>query len=126
MIFGKLIWLKMVIWKERQHDDDDAQAARNAGCIAALRGDGLLKFFRAASMISHARLLEYILRMWNSKQQYFEVGPHIVTVEVEDIYFLTGLSRRGAPISLIGSQGGDVTTQELIARHLISWYQKFR
>ena len=45
------------------------------------------------------------------------MGAHILTVEVEDIYFLTGLSRRGAPISLIGSCGGDITTRELIDRH---------
>ena len=38
-------------------------------------------------------------------------------VEVEYIYFFTGLSRRGAPISLTGSHGGDITTQELIDRH---------
>ena len=93
MIFGRFIWSKMVIWKEIQHDDDDSLATRNAGCIASLRGYGLLKFFRTTSMISHARLLEYILQMWNQEQQYFEVGPHIVTMEVEDIYFLTGLSR---------------------------------
>ena len=49
----------------------------------------------------------------------FEVGAHILTVEVEDIYFLTGLSRRGAPISLTGSRGGDITTQELIDRQCI-------
>ena len=83
----------MVTWKERQHDDDDSRAARDVGYIAALRGCGLLKFFYAASMISHACLLEYILQMWNLEQQYFEVGPHIVTMEVEDTYFLTGLSR---------------------------------
>ena len=83
----------MVNWKERQHDDDDALAVRDADCIASLRDSGLLKFFCAPSMLSHARLLEYILRMWNPEHQYFEVGPHIVTVEVEDIYFLTGMSR---------------------------------
>ena len=40
-------------------------------------------------------------------------------VEVEDIYFLTGLLRRGAPILLTGSRGGDITTQELIEGHCI-------
>ena len=55
--------------------------------------------------------------MWNLEQQYFEVGPHFVTVEVEDIYFMIGMSRVGAPISLTGSQGGDITTQELIVHH---------
>ena len=38
----------------------------------------------------------------------------MLTVEVQDIYLLTGLSRQGAPISLTGSHGGDVTSQELI------------
>ena len=57
--------------------------------------------------------------MWNLEQQYFKVGAHILTVEVEDIYFLNGLSRRGAPISLTGSHGGDITTQELIDRYCI-------
>ena len=57
--------------------------------------------------------------MWNPKQQYFEVGAHILIVEVEDIYFLTSLSRWGAPISLTSSHGGDITTQELIDSHCI-------
>ena len=43
----------------------------------------------------------------------------MLTIEVEDIYYLTILLRRGAPISLTGSRGGDVTTQELIDRHCL-------
>ena len=78
---------------------------------------GILKFFRTPSMVSHERLLEHILRMWNLEQQYFEVGAHILTVEVEEIYFLTGLSIWGSPISLTGYRGGDITTRELIDRH---------
>ena len=104
----------MVIWKERTHDNENAFAERNVGCISALRDCGLLNFFRIPSMVSHEWLLEHILQMWNPEQQYFKVGSDILTVEVEDIYFLTGLSRRGAPISLIGSHGGDITTRELI------------
>ena len=55
-------------------------------------------------------LLEYIVRTWNLEQQYFEVGAHVLTLEVEDIYFLKGLSRHGAPISLTGPHGGEITT----------------
>ena len=58
----------MVIWKERQHDNDDAFAEQNAGCIAALRDYGLLKFFHTPRMVSHERLLEHILHMWNPEQ----------------------------------------------------------
>ena len=47
------------------------------------------------------------------------MGAHILTVEVEDIYFLTGLLRQSAPISLTGSCGGDITTRELIDRHCV-------
>ena len=82
----------MVIWKERQHDNDDSFAERNAGCIFTLQDYGLLKFFWTPNMVSHERFLEHILRMWNSEQQHFEVGAHNLTVEVEDIYFLTRLS----------------------------------
>ena len=109
----------MVIWKERMHDNENAATERNVGCITALRDCGLLKFFWVPSMVSHERLLEHILRMWNLEQQYFKVGAHILIVEVEDIYFLTGLSRQGAPISLTGSCGGDITTRELIDRHYV-------
>ena len=111
----------MLIWKERQHDNDDSFAERNAGCIATLRDCGLLKFFQTPSLVSHDRLLEHILRMWNPKKQHFEVGFHILIVEVEDIYFLTGLLTWGAPISLTGSCRGDITTQELINCHCIPW-----
>ena len=107
----------VIIWKERTHHNEDAFAERNVGCIAALRNCGLQKFFRTPRMVSRERLLEHILQMWNPEQQYFEVGAHILTVEVEDIYFLTGLSIWGAPISLTGSCGGDITTRELIDHH---------
>ena len=109
----------MVIWKERTHDNDDSFSERNAGCIATLWDCGFLKFFQTPSMVLHERLLEHILQICNLEQQYFEVGAHILTVEVEDIYFLTDLSRRGAPISLTGSRAGEITTRELIDWHCV-------
>ena len=93
----------MVVWKERQHKDDDTRAEVDGASIAALWACRFLKLFQAPSMVSHVKLLEYILRIWNPVQQNFEVGTHILTMEVEDIYFLTELSRCGVPISLTGS-----------------------
>ena len=55
----------MVIWKERTHDDEDAAAERNLVCISVLQNHGFLKFFWTPSMVSHERLLEHILTMWN-------------------------------------------------------------
>ena len=58
----------MVVWKERQHEDDDFRAGADVGSIDSLRGHGLLKFFHVLSMRSHVRLLEYILTMWNPQK----------------------------------------------------------
>ena len=92
LFLAGLLDRKMVIWKERKHDEDDSTAARDAGCLGSLWGCVLLKFFQTPIMISHSRLLEYILQMWNPEQQYFKVGPHVLNIEVEDIYFLTRFS----------------------------------
>ena len=58
-------------------------------------------------------LLDHLIRMWDTKQWYFQAGTHIITLDVEDIYFLTILLRRGPPISLSGPKGCDVTTKSL-------------
>ena len=93
-MFSQGTLLKMVMWKEHEHEIDDIRGENDQGTINALHECGLLKFFKVPSMRAQLRLLEYILRMWNPEQQYFEVGDHdILTLEVEDIYFLTGLSR---------------------------------
>jgi hypothetical protein len=62
----------------------------------ALRECGLLKFFKVQEMRAQLRLLEYLVHMWDVNEQYFHVGVHTLTLEIDDIYFLTGLSRRGS------------------------------
>ena len=100
----------MVVWKERQHEDDDAKSEDDAASIASLQGHGLLNFFYFPNMRSQVRLMEYMLRMWNPEKIYFEVGTHLLIVEVEEIYFLTGLSKRVEHISQIGPRGWDLPT----------------
>ena len=55
----------MVIWKEREHEIPDTQAANDPPTIEALRNYGLLKYFRVLSMKEHIWLLEYIINMWD-------------------------------------------------------------
>ena len=100
----------MVIWKETEHDIDEIRAGNDVGTVVSLCGYGLLKLFNIPNMRSRVKLLEYILRIWNLEQLYFEVGAHIMTMEVEDIYFLNYLTRRGEPILLTGPRGGEITT----------------
>jgi hypothetical protein len=55
--------------------------------------------------------------MWDAKKQVFHVGVHVLSLDIEDIYFLMGLSRRGAHVTLIGGRGGGLPMSEYIHRH---------
>jgi hypothetical protein len=44
-------------------------------------------------------LLEHIISLWDVAEQGFWIGTHLLTIELEDVYFLTGLSKRGVPIA---------------------------
>jgi hypothetical protein len=80
-------------WREREHKDDNANTKNHPLTIAALRNCGLLKYFRIPGMRAQVRLLEYLVWMWDPNQQVFNVGAHTLMIDIEDIYFLTGLSR---------------------------------
>ena len=66
---------------------------------------------------AHIRVLEYIINMWDPDQEHFVVGVHIFPIEIEDIYFLTGLSMRGSQEVLSGARGGDGSLDDIIDRH---------
>ena len=68
-------------------------------------------------MKAHVRLLEYIIDMWDPDQDHFVVGVHILPIEIEDIYFLTGLSMRESPIVLSGARKGEGSFDDIIDRH---------
>ena len=53
-------------------------------------------------MRAQRRLLEYMVHMWDSGQQVFHVGVHVLSLDIKDIYFLTELSRRAARMNLTG------------------------
>jgi hypothetical protein len=99
-------------WREREHEDDNAAAENHPPTIAALRDCGLLKYFRIPGMRAQVHLLEHLVWMWDPDQQVFNVGAHTLTIDIEDIYFLTGLSRRGSYVSLTGSRRGGMKMSE--------------
>jgi hypothetical protein len=93
-------------WREREHEEDNAMAENHPPTIAALRDCGILKYFHIPGMRAQVKLLEYLVRMWDPDQQVFHVGAHTLSLDIEDIYFLTGLSQHGYYVSLTGSRGG--------------------
>ena len=90
----------MVIWKEMEHEVLDAQAVNDPNTIEALLNCELLKYFWIPGIKAHVQMLEYIINMWDPDQDHFVVGVHILPIEIEDIYFLIGLSMRGSPMVL--------------------------
>ena len=52
--------------------------------------------------------------MWDPYQDHFVVGVHILPIEIEDIYFLTGLSMRGSPVILSRAQGEEGSLDDII------------
>ena len=52
--------------------------------------------------------------MWDSDQEHFVVGVHILPIEIEDIYFITGLPMRGIPVVLSGARGGEGSLDDII------------
>jgi hypothetical protein len=85
--------MKMVLeWPKREHEEDNSIAGNHPPTIAALRNCGLLKYFRIPGMRAQIRLLEYLVHMWDPDQQVFHVGFHTLSLDIEDMYFLTRLS----------------------------------
>jgi hypothetical protein len=70
-------------------------------------------------MRAQVRLLEYLVHMWDPDQQVFHVGVHTLSLDIEDIYFLTRLSRHGHYVSLTGSKGGGMPTSEYCRIHCV-------
>jgi hypothetical protein len=68
-------------------------------------------------MRAQLRLLEYLFHMWDIDQQVFHVGAHILEIDIEDIYFLTRLSHRGARVTLTGSRGGGNPMSHYVSAH---------
>jgi hypothetical protein len=70
-------------------------------------------------MRAQFQLLEHLVRMWDPDQQVFNVGAHTLTIDIEDIYFLIGLSRRGSHVSLSGSRRGGLKMSEYCREYYV-------
>jgi hypothetical protein len=62
--------------------------------------------------------------MWDVNEQSFCVGVHTLTLDIEDIYFLMGLSRCGSQVSLIGSKGGEEPMDYYVSHHCMTGTKK--
>ena len=83
-------------------------ALNDPGTVEALKKCEILKYFKLLGMRQQIELLQFLVHAWNLTNQTFHIRDIMVPIIIDDIYFLTRLLRRGAPISISRfSHGGE-------------------
>jgi hypothetical protein len=114
-------------WREREHEEVDAAVDRDPVAQAALKRCGLYKFWALKGMRAQVRLLEMLVGYWDPDSESFILDGQPLRIEVEDIYFLTGLSRRGEVVNLKSREvGSGMNIEEYIEAHCVAglpWWE---
>ena len=82
-------------WKEREHGDVEEAIRANLMAQQALHACGLYKFWCLGGLRAKPSLLQMLVDYWDPYSEPFQIDGMSLTIEVEDIYFITGLSQWG-------------------------------
>jgi hypothetical protein len=95
-------------WRERDHEEVDVVVERDVGAQQDLNIFGLYKFLALKGMRSQVRLLQILVNVWDPEIEAFNVDGKPLRIEVDDIYFITGLYHRGEVVNIKsrGARGG--------------------
>jgi hypothetical protein len=92
---------RMVIeWREREHEDVDAAVEGDMRAQKALQICGIYKFWAIKGMRAQAKLLQTLINYWDPEAEAFNIDGKQLRIEVDDIYFITGLSHQGDMVNL--------------------------
>ena len=92
---------RMVLeWREREHGDVEEAVRADRMAQEALRRCGLYKFWCLGGLRAKPGLLQMLVDYWDLDSESFRLDGMSLTIEVEDIYFITGLSWRGEMVNL--------------------------
>ena len=103
----------MLIWWEREHEDVDLAILIHPPTIWALKACILFKFWSIPGMRAQVDFLQWLVDRWSTQDQCFIIGGHRLEIKPEDIYFLTGLPKRGEVLSLFGTRPGGQSVASL-------------
>ena len=107
-------------WREREHEEVDVVVGRDLVAQATLNRGGLYKFWFLKGMRAQVRLLEMLVGYWDLDRERFILDGKPLRIEVEDIYFLTGLLHRGEVVDLNSCEAGSgMKVEEYIEAHYI-------
>jgi hypothetical protein len=108
-------------WRKREHKEVDVAVDRDSGAQMALKRCGLYKFCALKGMRAQVRLLEMLVDYWDPDSENFNLDGKPLRIEVEDIYFLIGLSRWGEVVSLKSwGAGSGMKIEEYIDAHYVA------
>lgn len=103
-----------VTWREREHTTVDDEVMNDPDALDALRGCGLLKFFKLLNMKANTHLLEMLIDYWNIEEDAFMIDQMPLRIEVKDIYFITALSQRGEVVHSWGRTQSNLSIEDYI------------
>ena len=84
---------RMVLeWREREHGDVEEAIRGDLMDEQALRACGIYKFWCRGSLRAKPRLLQMLVDYWDPDSESFHIDGMSLTIEVEEIYFITVLS----------------------------------
>jgi hypothetical protein len=106
-----------VHWREREHEEFVVAVSDDPDVVATLAQCGLFKFFQSAFMRAQPRMLNTLINYWHPDVEAFMLEGQSLTPTIEDIYFLTSLSRRGEPVNLHTFPSRPHNIMELINLH---------
>jgi hypothetical protein len=116
-VFDKIV----LEWREREHEEVDVAVDRDPGAQMALKRCGLYKFWALKGMRAQVRFLEMLVGYWDPDSESFNLDGKPLRIEMEDIYFLTGLSRRGEVVNLKSrGAGSGMKIEEYIDAHCVA------
>jgi hypothetical protein len=103
--------------REREHEAISELVAIDPNVVAMLMQCSLLKFFLCPFMCTKTRLLNALIDYWHPDAEAFMLEGQSLMPTTEDIYFLTGLSRRGEVVNFHTFPARLRKISELIAEH---------
>jgi hypothetical protein len=107
-------------WREREHEAANEATAADPNIMATLTQCDMVKFFLCPFMHAQPRLLNALVDYWHPDAEAFMIEGKSLVPTTEDIYFLTGLSRRGEPVNLQTFPVGPSRVSELIAEYCVA------
>ena len=86
--------MMVIEWREREHEEVDAEIERDERAQQDLKQCGLYKFWTLKGMRAQVRLLQLLVNYWDLEIESFNLNEKPLRIEVDNRYFIIGLSRR--------------------------------